>query len=30
MMVKRKLDGAMDESSVDQEIHKFDVTVLDL
>ena len=30
MMVKRKLDGAMDESSADQEIHKSDMTVLDL
>ena len=27
MMVKRKLDGAVDESSVDQEIRKSDVTV---
>ena len=27
MIVKRKLDGAMDEFSVDQEIHKSDVTV---
>ena len=27
MMVKRKLDGAVDESSADQEIHKSDVAV---
>ena len=27
MMVKRKLDGTVDESSVDQEIRKSDVTV---
>ena len=26
-MVKRKLDGTLDESSVDQEIHKSDTTV---
>ena len=26
-MVKRKLDGAVDESLVDQEIHKLDTTV---
>ena len=26
-MVKRKLDGAVDESSVDQEIHKSDATI---
>ena len=30
MMVKGKLDGAMDESSADQEIRKSDTTVLDL
>ena len=29
-MVKRKLDGAVDESSVDQEIHKSDVIVYNL
>ena len=27
MMVKRKLDGAVDESSVDQEIHKSKATI---
>ena len=27
MMVKRKLDGAVDESSVDQQIYKSDATV---
>ena len=27
MMVKRKLDGTVDESSVDQEISKLDETV---
>ena len=27
MMVKRKLDGAVDESSADQKIHKWDATV---
>ena len=27
MMAKRKLDGAVDESSADQEIRKSDVTV---
>ena len=27
MMVKRKLDGAVDESSPDQEIHKSEVIV---
>ena len=27
MMVKRKLDGAVDKFLVDQEIQKFDVTV---
>ena len=27
MMVKRKLDGAVDESSADREIHKSDATV---
>ena len=30
MMVKRKLDGAVNESSVDQEIRKSDVTVHNL
>ena len=29
-MVKRKLDGAVDESSADQEIHKSDATVHNL
>ena len=29
-MVKRKLDGASDESSVDQKIHKWDATVHNL
>ena len=29
-MVKRKLDGAVDESSADQEIRKSDATVSDL
>ena len=28
MMVKRKLDGAVDESSVDQEIRKSEATAL--
>ena len=27
MMIKRKVDGAVEESSTDQEICKFDVTV---
>ena len=30
MMVKRKLDSAVDESSADQEIHKSDATVHNL
>ena len=30
MIVKRKLDGAVDESSADQEIRKSDVTVHNL
>ena len=30
MMVKRKLDGKVDESSADQEIRKSDATVNDL
>ena len=30
MMVKRKLDGAADESSADQGIHKSDATVHNL
>ena len=30
MMVKRKLDGAMDESSVDQDIHKSNAIVHNL
>ena len=30
MMVKRKLGGAVDESSADQEIHKSDATVYNL
>ena len=30
MMAKRKLDGAMDESSANQEVHKSDVTVYNL
>ena len=30
MMVKRKLDGAVDESLADQEIRKLDVTVHNL
>ena len=30
MMVKRKLGGAVDESSADQEIRKFDATVHNL
>ena len=30
MMVKTKQGGAMDESSVDQEIHKSDVTLHNL
>ena len=30
MMVKRKLDGTVDESSVDQEIRKSDATVCNL
>ena len=30
MVVKRKLDGAVDESSVDQEIHKSDAIVYNL
>ena len=29
-MVKRKLDGAVDESSVDRKIHKLDATVCNL
>ena len=29
-MVKRKLDGSVDESSADQEIHKSDMTVHNL
>ena len=29
-MVKRKLDGAVDESSVDKEIRKLDMTVHNL
>ena len=27
MMIKRKVDGAVEESSMDQEICKFDMTV---
>ena len=30
MMVKRKLDGAVDKFSADQEIRKFDATVHNL
>ena len=30
MMVERKLDGAVDESSMDQEIHKSDAAVHNL
>ena len=30
MMVKRKLDGAMEKSSADKEIHKSDLTVHNL
>ena len=30
MMVKRRLDGAVDESSADQEIRKSDATILNL
>ena len=30
MIVKRKLDGTVDESSADQKIHKLDTTVRDL
>ena len=30
MMVKRKLDGAVDESSTDHKIHKSDTTVHNL
>ena len=29
-MVERKLDGAVDESSADRKIHKWDVTVRNL
>ena len=30
MIVKRKLDGAVDESSADRKIHKLDATVHNL